>query len=538
MTRLLPLKSLSQAILHCRLCWKITIGVFCAILAIEAGILFFSVQGYKQDRLAEIEREGMVVMRTIMRAAANDPGGLEAFPELAKMFRKNSVLLGAVLYRQGKRVSSFGQLPGLTLTDMAQEDIATKRYLEEEHKLDVIWPEKRFSDTFKIAARIDASELPEQVTGFIWRITGLVLLISVFVTIVTMLVLEKAILSPIRQLREQLDQASRDPNNPQKYQMNSSHQDEWGDVILSLNRLFEQSDVNLTQIKKQEQELVAHRDRLEELVTERTEKLQNALEKAEAASKAKSAFMANMSHELRTPLNSVIGFSDLLKQESLGPLGHPDYIDYAREMSSSSHRLLNLINMILDITQLESGDYELKEQQFDFERMLQTILRGKKETAEQANILLKLTGIDATYLVQGDEALFRRAVANIIENSITFSDAGNEVCLSSSYDQEKGLCLEIRDNGIGMKEEHISKIQESFGQISTSYSRGHEGAGLGLTLSKLIVNAHGGRILIESKEGVGTTVVLHFPPKRVQRYVSDTALKSEKSANSAVLISK
>ncbi len=500
---------------QCKLCWKITIGVFFAILVVEAGILFFSIDRYRNDRLDEVEREALVVMRTIIRASEEQGVLTQVFSQTAKKFRKNSVLLGATLYsKKGVTTASFGRKPDMDHEIPDLQKLTRRVVAEDMSRMDVLWPIGRVSDHYYVAVSVDASEIEPQILDFIWRITGLVILISLFVTIVTMLLLEKMILSPIRVLRDKLDDASQDPNNPTDYMFEASHRDEWGDVTQALNRMLGQSGNNLRKIKEQETELIDHRDRLELMVHQRTIRLKQALREAEAASRAKSAFLANMSHELRTPMNSMIGFSDILKQEAFGPLGHENYQDYASEISVSANRLLDLINMLLDVTNLESGDVKLNEQLLDLGQSVKTSLQAHQKIATEKGIVLDSQLPQEPVILCGDETRIRQIISNLLSNAIKFSDQGGGVLARLAVLEKGGCRLSIIDKGQGMSPQNLEKVMERFGQADVSYSRGHEGAGLGLTLAKMLAEIHGGTLQIESEEGIGTEVHIDFPSKR------------------------
>lgn len=507
----------SSSIFKCKLCWRITFGVFFAILVVEAAILLFSVDSYKEDRLKEVEREALVVARSIIRASSATPDMSQGIATLGPSLRDNAVLLGVRIYdTDGKMVGQFGEQPAAPTGTLSAYEVTIRNFVDENEFLDVLWPAKRFSDKYLVAARIDTSEIDAQTIAFIWRINGLVLLISVFVTIVTMMVLEKSILSPIRFLRDRLLHASQDPNHPSLYLMKDKHENEWGDVVTALNQLLTQSGLNLEKIKAQEKELRAHRDELEELVAQRTAKLDKERKRAERANKAKSAFLSNISHELRTPLNSMIGFSDLQKQQIHGPIGDENYLDYANEINSSSKNLLELINTILDITILESGDLEIGSQQFDIYQLIQAVCKTQKQHSEQQNITLEVPKADFPLIVTGDEKRMRQALNSLVSNAIKFSHPNGTVSISIDYERNKTLQISVTDQGVGMDEESLEKALESFGQVEISYDRDYDGIGLGLSLTKTIVELHDGTLELASQKNIGTTAAITLPSDRVE----------------------
>lgn len=510
-------KSIKTAqIFQCKLCWKITIGVFFAILVVEAAILFFSVDNYKRDRLAELEREALVVMRAIVRVA-DDQGTLKtSLPIVGPKLRDNSVLVGSRVFDvRGKEIGSFGNVPSDFVKGFETSEVTLRSFATDETYMDIVWNTSRFKGEYIVSVRIDSSEIAAQVMAFIWRIAGLVLLISVFVTVVTMFVMNSLLLSPIRRLRRQLLQASEDPNNPFRHVTDDHTNDEWGDVIHALNHMFRQSGLNLDKIKKQEAELIEHRDRLEQMVAQRTEKLEKAREQAEMASRAKSAFLSNMSHELRTPLNAMIGFSDLQKQEAHGPLGHDSYLEYAEEINVSSKNLLHLINTLLDVTKLESAEFELSVSDFDIGQALNSSVRKFVEEARTKNIDMTLIDPNHAYIISGDEKRLKQAFDNILSNAIKFSRSGDDVSVSICEDSEHNLRIDVKDTGVGLNQDDMSKFLEQFGQAESAYSRGYDGIGLGLTLTKSIMRLHGGKINLESEPGEGTVASLIIPKSRV-----------------------
>jgi signal transduction histidine kinase len=265
------------------------------------------------------------------------------------------------------------------------------------------------------------------------------------------------------------------------------------------------------QVKDRAAVLSTDNERLKEKITE----LQAAKLQAEAASKAKSDFLANMSHELRTPLNAIIGFSDLMRSEILGPIGNRTYVDYATDINFSGTHLLEIINDILDVVRHESGRMDLKEELVDVEAVIDEALRIVAPQALQGEVeLARRASAPPVPPLFCDRVRVRQMLLNILSNAVKFTGPGGSVEVSAELGD--GIDLIVKDSGVGVKPEDIGRIMTRFGQVASGYSR-NQGAGLGLTLTRALVERHGGRLSLHSAPGVGTTVRLSFPAARVMR---------------------
>jgi len=272
---------------------------------------------------------------------------------------------------------------------------------------------------------------------------------------------------------------------------------------------------DITARKREEETLQASHDVLEKRVRERTQALYEAKEGAEMASRAKSEFLANMSHELRTPLNAIIGFSDIIKHEMFGAIGADTYLDYAGHIKDSGEHLLNLINDILDVSAIEAGKLELREEEVDIQSAIESCLRLVNERAKK-NSLVMLTDIVPTLPhIFADERRIKQIIINVLSNAVKFTPRGGTVTVCARLDGRGGLILSIKDTGIGIAQEDIAKVLSPFGQVDSSLARQYEGSGLGLHLTRNLVELHGGKFVIESELGSGTEVSAHFPPGRM-----------------------
>ena len=241
-----------------------------------------------------------------------------------------------------------------------------------------------------------------------------------------------------------------------------------------------------------------------------------ARREAESASRAKSEFLAGMSHELRQPLNAIIGFSDLMKAETFGPLGNPTYLEYASDINFSGTHLLEIINDILDVVRYESGRMELKEEVVDVDEVTNEALRLVAPQALQGKVALEwrppLPPLPPLYC---DRVRLRQMLVNILSNAVKFTRPGGSIEIV--VELVDGLHFIVSDTGIGISLEDIARIMTPFGQVASAYARDRQGTGLGLTLTKALIERHGGQLSLDSTPGVGTTVRLSFPPERMVR---------------------
>ena len=238
---------------------------------------------------------------------------------------------------------------------------------------------------------------------------------------------------------------------------------------------------------------------------------------AEVANRAKSEFLANMSHELRTPLNAILGFSELMLGRVLGPLGHDKYEEYIRHIHESGGHLLGVINDILDLSKIEAGKRELAEDVVDAAALLHAAVRFVDARAATAGLAVVEEIADALPALKADERAVKQILINLLSNAVKFTANGGRVTASARLGADGGLIFTVADTGIGMAPEHIAKALEPFGQVDSALGRKFEGTGLGLPLVKSLVELHGGRLVLESEPGKGTTAAVHFPPARTLR---------------------
>ncbi len=283
--------------------------------------------------------------------------------------------------------------------------------------------------------------------------------------------------------------------------------DERGEILY-----YEGSIEDITQRKDAEMELI------------------DAKVNSDLASRAKSEFLANMSHELRTPLNSIIGFSEIIKSEALGEIEQRPYVDYANDIHTSGTRLLSVINEILGISKIEAGERQLNETIVDIQHVTKTCVDLMASKIESHELMVNNMIGDSIPKIIGEELAFKQIIMNLLSNAIKFTPNQGSITLTADYDGRE-LSLSITDTGVGIDEVDIPKALSPFGQLDSAMSRSNSGTGLGLTLVDSLIRLHGGRIELVSQKGIGTTVTIIIPEKRVA--VKKEKKKSDESQNVA-----
>ncbi len=240
-------------------------------------------------------------------------------------------------------------------------------------------------------------------------------------------------------------------------------------------------------------------------------RLLQARSQAETANHSKSEFLANMSHELRTPLNAIIGFTEIISQELFGPIGNDKYLEYIKDVHSSSLHLLSIINDVLDMSKIEAGKLELAKQAVILQEVIGDVIRIVRERASSRDIELVLEAAEQPVVIWGDDRAMKQIFLNLLSNAIKFSEEKEKVQIRVIAEAGGNAAVEVEDRGIGMDEQEQERALQPFGQAKPATTRNYGGTGLGLPITKGLVEAHGGTLTISSRLGEGTIVRVVLP---------------------------
>lgn len=234
---------------------------------------------------------------------------------------------------------------------------------------------------------------------------------------------------------------------------------------------------------------------------------------AESANRTKSEFLATLSHELRTPLNAIIGFSEIMRMGTFGPLGSARYTQYAEGIHDSGHHLLSLINDLLDLSKIEGGKYRLHDENLDLSALIPDVVRLIEPDAAKARVDIRLEIERRLPPLRADSRATKQILLNLLSNAVKFTPRHGQVTVKARLDRG-GINIFIEDNGIGIAPENIEKVLAPFGQVEDQFTRMSNGTGLGLPIVKSLVELHRGKFELGSKPGLGTFVSVSFPPDR------------------------
>ncbi|MBV1934795.1 MAG: PAS domain-containing protein [Parvibaculaceae bacterium] len=282
---------------------------------------------------------------------------------------------------------------------------------------------------------------------------------------------------------------------------------------------IKQSEAQLTQNKSVLERTVADlqnsRGKLEEQahqLVELAEKYSIEKTRAETANRSKSEFLANMSHELRTPLNAIIGFSEMMNGEFFGPLGDAKYKEYSKDIHDSGQHLLDVINDILDMSKIEAGRLTLEPVNLELESLAEESLRLISGRAEVAGVRIN-NQIKDFPLLLADKRAVKQVLINLLSNAVKFTPAGGDITLHAEpYKDHPGWArISVQDSGIGIPADALPKLGRPFEQVENQHSKTYNGTGLGLALSRSLIEMHEGILIIESEEGIGTEVSFTLP---------------------------
>ncbi|NTF40968.1 ATP-binding protein [Rhizobium rhizogenes] len=245
------------------------------------------------------------------------------------------------------------------------------------------------------------------------------------------------------------------------------------------------------------------------------EELRNAKRAAETANAHKTDFLARVSHEIRTPLNAIIGFSDMMAGERFGPIGHSRYIEYATDIGRSGRHVLDIVNDLLDISKIEAGEMDLEFASVGLNEAITEAVSLVQPQANSQRVIIRTALSQAVPNVVADLRSIKQIALNILSNAIRFTPSGGQIVVSTSYEGNGSVVLRIRDTGVGMTRSELEQAMKPFRQVATNARKRGDGTGLGLPLTKAMVDANRATFSINSSPNEGTLVEVTFPSPRV-----------------------
>ena len=598
--------------------WSAALGValfsvMLAIVVIEAIILVPSYHNYKRDLLARLEHAGRAAITAGF--ALNGHFGTRDLMSLGTMLTKGGVVSGGAMYRPGGALmGTFAEAPDLTLAKAVNEGVS-RAWSTDETRYDVLWPAGTGGLPFTVIGRLDAEWIHPQLSAFVLRIAGLVLLISAFVTAGTMLVLDRVLLSRLLFLRRHMMATEGDPERPEHAFIPLPRvRDELDDVMGAFNDMlgrqsealqrlkegetryrdlyetapnaycsvrirdgsllqfntamctllgydaielkamkvfelyadtadglakaervfdhFQQGnrvrDIEL-QMKRKDHEIIWVRltaepvyDNAGQLVASQSvvtditeskkarEEMRMAKETAERANRAKSEFVSNMSHELRTPMNAILGFGQLLEYNTKDPL-NPTQLDQVQHMLKGGYHLLKLINDILDLAKIEAGGVELTIEAVAPEEVIEDCIALTQALAEPRDVTVETSplkkGLPA---IRADHTRFKQVLLNLMSNAVKYNRPGGRVTLDCAPIGNAMVRFTVTDTGKGIPEDKYGDLFEPFKRLDAENGN-VDGTGIGLTITKQLVELMGGRLDFHSVRDQGSSFWVEMP---------------------------
>ncbi len=401
------------------------------------------------------------------------------------------------LSRNGERDSALGLMRmdgNRSFTDTLE---ALKKLLK--HERDTAFDEYQKSGFFAsviITVTLAFSLLAIVVVGGLW------------------LALTRLIVKPIVSIE---DSAKKIAQGDFKHRVPVMTEDEIGDLAIEFNRMAESLENYYATLEKKVEERTEELRVANEELSKKKQELELTNMELLEANKMKSQFLANVSHELRTPLNSIIGFSELLQEKTFGELNDRQ-IQYVEYVHSSGGHLLQLINNILDLSRIEAGRMELKPEDFPVTEVLGEVLSIIRPLAHKRNITIESKTVPASPKLRADKAKFKQIMMNLLSNAVKFNMDGGKITVDwdimeepSGMKMERFLVFRVRDTGIGIKEEDRERLFKEFEQIDSSITREYGGTGLGLVITKRLVELHKGSIWLESVPDRGSVFYVKLP---------------------------
>jgi signal transduction histidine kinase len=375
----------------------------------------------------------------------------------------------------------------------------------------------------RVQVRLDLGYVGRNFQAYILRTVAEQAVVVLILAVLVTLFARRALTRPLNQLAGQVSNLRPGDANQGYLELPRLHQhNEIGKVVASFNdlldRVHDAQRLREEVIRKEysRQFLSQVKERLEQEIAERTQELQEEKRHAELASRSKSIFLANMSHELRTPLNGVIGYAEMIKEEVMGPVQPPIYRNYVDNIHSSGKHMLTLVEEVLSLSETEFGTIQLDERTQDVHEAVQSAAETLQPLAQNRGVSLIVAAPAESISLTADPSKLRQMLLNLMSNAIKYTESDGSVTVTQTREADGAVRLTVADTGRGIDSAQIEEVLEPFNRGSNPMLNQGGGLGLGLPLTKRIMEAHGGTLELVSERGWGTSAILRFPAARAQ----------------------